>query len=118
MTSPQPFFREAGSGPGIVCLHSNASTSGQWTALVERLAPEFHVFAVEWDSSHMTFFVDSNPFFTVNRATLEQTRGPWVFDHPFFILLNNAVGGDFPGPPGAATVLPQNMTIDYVRVFQ
>jgi beta-glucanase (GH16 family) len=78
----------------------------------------FHVFAVEWDSSHMTFFVDSNPFFTVNRATLEQTRGPWVFDHPFFILLNNAVGGDFPGPPGLATVLPQNMTIDYVRVFQ
>jgi beta-glucanase (GH16 family) len=78
----------------------------------------FHVFAVEWDSNHMTFFVDSNPFFTVDRATLEQTKGPWVFDHPFFILLNNAVGGDFPGPPGAGTVLPQNMVIDYVRVFQ
>jgi len=47
MTSPQPFFREAGTGPGVVCLHSNASTSGQWTALVERLAPDFHVFAVD-----------------------------------------------------------------------
>jgi beta-glucanase (GH16 family) len=78
----------------------------------------FHVYAVEWDSSHMTFFVDNNPFFTVNKTTLEQTRGPWVYDHPFFIILNNAVGGDWPGPPGAGTVLPQNMLIDYVRVFQ
>jgi beta-glucanase (GH16 family) len=78
----------------------------------------FHVFAVEWDSNHMTFFVDGNAFFTVNRDQLESTRGPWVFDHPFFIILNNAVGGDFPGPPGAGTVLPQDMVIDYVRVFQ
>jgi beta-glucanase (GH16 family) len=78
----------------------------------------FHVFAVEWDASHMTFFVDDNPFFTVNKETLEQTRGPWVYDHPFFIILNNAVGGDWPGPPGAGTVLPQNMMIDYVRVYR
>ncbi|MPZ81566.1 MAG: family 16 glycosylhydrolase [Actinophytocola sp.] len=78
----------------------------------------FHVFAVEWDASHMTFFVDGNPFFTVDRAALESTRGPWVFDHPFFIILNNAVGGDWPGPPGPGTVLPQNMMIDYVRVFR
>ena len=47
MTSPAPFFREAGSGPGVVCFHSNASTSSQWTALMERLAPDFHVFAVD-----------------------------------------------------------------------
>ena len=38
-------FREAGSGPGVVCLHSNASNSGQWRALMDRLAPEFHVVA-------------------------------------------------------------------------
>ena len=47
MTSPEPFFREAGRGPGIVCIHSNASTSGQWTALMERLAPDWHVLAVD-----------------------------------------------------------------------
>ncbi|OLF08048.1 licheninase [Actinophytocola xinjiangensis] len=78
----------------------------------------FHVFAVEWDASHMTFFVDDNPFFTVDRDQLERTRGPWVYDHPFFIILNNAVGGDWPGPPGPGTVLPQNMMIDYVRVYR
>jgi len=47
MTSPEPFFREAGRGPAVVCLHSNASTSSQWTALSERLAPSFHVLAVD-----------------------------------------------------------------------
>src|SRR6187402_411278 len=47
MTSPEPFFRESGSGPGVVCTHSNASTSSQWIALMERLAPDFHVLAVD-----------------------------------------------------------------------
>jgi pimeloyl-ACP methyl ester carboxylesterase len=41
----EPFFREAGSGPGVVCLHANASTSGQWRELMDRLAPKFHVLA-------------------------------------------------------------------------
>jgi pimeloyl-ACP methyl ester carboxylesterase len=41
----EPFFREAGTGPGVVCVHSNASTSGQWRALMELLAPRFHVLA-------------------------------------------------------------------------
>lgn len=42
---PEPFVREAGAGPGVVCLHSNASTSGQWRALIDELAPGFHVLA-------------------------------------------------------------------------
>ncbi|ANZ39367.1 licheninase [Lentzea guizhouensis] len=78
----------------------------------------FRTFAVEWDSSHMTFSVDGNRFFTVDRNVLETTRGPWVYDHPFFIIINNAVGGDWPGPPGAGTQLPQDMVLDYVRVYQ
>jgi beta-glucanase (GH16 family) len=86
--------------------------------LGQRVDAAFHTFAVEWDSTHMEFFVDNRSIFTVNRDQLETTRGPWVFDHPFFIILNNAIGGDFPGPPGGGTVLPQNMVIDYVRVFR
>jgi pimeloyl-ACP methyl ester carboxylesterase len=42
-----PFFREAGSGPGVVCLHANASSSGQWRALMDTLAPKFHVLAAD-----------------------------------------------------------------------
>ncbi len=45
MNTPQPFVREAGSGPAVICLHANASTSGQWRPLVERLAPNHHVLA-------------------------------------------------------------------------
>lgn len=45
MQPVMPFFREAGAGPAVVCLHSNASSSGQWRALMERLAPRFHVLA-------------------------------------------------------------------------
>ena len=42
----------------------------------------------------------------------------WVFDHPFFILLNVAVGGDFPGNPDATTTFPQTMLIDYIRLYE
>lgn len=45
MHQPEPFHREAGSGPGVVCLHANASSSGQWRELLELLAPQFHVLA-------------------------------------------------------------------------
>lgn len=45
MRSLTPYFREAGAGPGVVCVHSNASTSSQWRALMERLSPHYHVFA-------------------------------------------------------------------------
>lgn len=42
-----PFFRESGAGPGVVCLHSNASSSSQWRGLSDLLAPDFHVLAVD-----------------------------------------------------------------------
>jgi beta-glucanase (GH16 family) len=81
-------------------------------------AAAFHTYGMDWDASHMTFSVDGNPFFTLTKAQVEATRGPWVYDHPFFVILDNAVGGDFPGNPDATTVLPQRMLVDYVRVFQ
>jgi F5/8 type C domain/Glycosyl hydrolases family 16 len=81
-------------------------------------ASAFHTYAMDWNRSHMTFYVDGNAFFTLNKSDVEANHGPWVYDHPFFIILNNAVGGDWPGAPDATTVLPQNMLIDYVRVYQ
>ncbi len=46
-TAPAPFVREAGAGPGVVCVHANASSSGQWRPLMELLAPRFRVFAAD-----------------------------------------------------------------------
>ncbi len=51
---PEPFFREAGIGPGVVCTHANASTSGQWRGLMELLAPKFRVLAPDSYDSGMS----------------------------------------------------------------
>jgi len=78
-------------------------------------ADTFHVFAVEWQPGAIQWYVDSIPYHSVNPLNLP---GTWVFDHPFFILLNVAVGGYWPGSPDATTVFPQTMLVDYVRVYQ
>ena len=77
----------------------------------------YHIYAVEWDSSHISFFVDGANYLVVTRAQVE-AKGQWVFDHAFNIVLNIAVGGGWPGNPDGSTVFPQKMYIDYVRLFQ
>jgi beta-glucanase (GH16 family) len=103
-------------------LHAPAYNGGNGDGLpftgTGDFAAGFHTYGMDWDAAHMTFLVDGTPFFTLTKAQVEATRGPWVFDHPFFVILNNAVGGDFPGSPDATTVMPQRMLVDYVRVFQ
>ena len=80
-------------------------------------ADAFHVFAVEWEPGAVRFYVDDNLYETRTQADLK-TGQTWVFDHPFFILLNVAVGGDWPGSPDASSVFPQTMLVDYVRVYR
>ncbi|MGC4891711.1 discoidin domain-containing protein [Micromonospora sp. DT227] len=82
------------------------------------LSADFHVYAVEWDSRGMRFLVDGTQVFYASKETVETTRGPWVFDHPFYLILNLAVGGDWPGPPDASTPFPARMLVDYVRVYK
>jgi hypothetical protein len=81
-------------------------------------AAGFHVWSAEWDSRGITFKVDGQTVFVASKETVEATRGPWVFDHPFYIILNLAVGGDFPGPVDATTPFPSRMLVDYVRVYR
>jgi beta-glucanase (GH16 family) len=75
------------------------------------------VFAVEWEPDALRFFVDGQLYQTQTPATLP-AGARWVFDHPFFLLVNVAVGGNWPGPPDAETVFPQRMLVDYVRVYR
>jgi len=63
------------------------------------------------------FYVDSTLYKTVTPADLPPGAA-WVFDHQFFIILNVAVGGSWPGSPDSTTVFPQTMQVDYVRVYQ
>lgn len=82
----------------------------------KRFDTGFHVFAVEWDKSRIRFFVDEYLYHTVSRS--EMGDESWVFDHPFFIIINLAVGGVFGGDPTADTVFPQSLYVDYVRVYK
>jgi beta-glucanase (GH16 family) len=80
-------------------------------------ADDFHVYAVEWDPAGIRWLVDDTPYFQTTQATIP-SGGTWVFDHPFFLLLNVAVGGGWPGDPNATTTFPQQMLVDYVRVYK
>ncbi|WP_344154010.1 discoidin domain-containing protein [Kribbella yunnanensis] len=80
-------------------------------------ADGFHTWTMLWNSTGITYQVDGTTVFTVDKAQLEATRGPWIYDHPFYLILNLAVGGDFPGPPNAQTPFPSRMLVDYVRVY-
>ena len=80
-------------------------------------AEDFHTFAVEWDSSRVMFFVDGQQHYVIQRDDV-QRHGNWVFDQPFFIILNLAVGGTFDGDPRSDAILPATMLVDYVRVYQ
>jgi beta-glucanase (GH16 family) len=82
-----------------------------------RFADGFHIFAVEWEPTAIRFYVDDSLYATRTPADLPAGT-KWVFDHPFFILLNVAVGGSFPGDPDQTSTFPQTMEVDYVRVYK
>ena len=110
-----------GKEPGIVhgTLHgpgySGDKAFGKPAALASgKYADDFHVFAVEWEPGEIRWYRDGIHYHT---ARPDLVKGEWVFEHPFFILLNLAVGGYWPGYPDSTTVLPQQMLVDYVRVY-
>ena len=86
------------------------------TAGYTGVSDDFHLYAVEWEPGTVRFYVDSNLYATFTQSQWP-AGGTWSFDHPFFILLNVAVGGSWPGSPDATTVFPQQMLVDYVRVY-
>jgi beta-glucanase (GH16 family) len=81
----------------------------------KRFDTDFHVFAIEWGEEYVDFFVDEILY---SRVTPQNVPGEWVFNKPFYILLNVAVGGNYVGFPTSQTPFPQTMTIDYVRAYK
>jgi len=97
---------------------------------------EFHVFSIEWDEEEIRWYVDGDLYFTFSKETLERMNREWfeqqgmewahhrtqiyrwVFDQEFFLLVNVAVGGQWPGYPDERTQFPQRMYVDYIRVYE
>lgn len=82
----------------------------------ERFADAFHEYAVEWEPDVVRWYVDGDLYETRTPDDVPE-GGTWVYDHPFFMILNVAVGGAFPGSPDDTTVFPQRLLVDYVRVY-
>ncbi|TXL87889.1 glycoside hydrolase family 16 protein [Streptomyces sp. IB2014 016-6] len=80
----------------------------------EAFADNFHTFAVDWAPDSIKWSVDGQVFQTRTPADLGGRE--WVFNKPFFLILNLAVGGYWPGDPDGSTVFPQQLVVDYVRV--
>ncbi len=101
-------------GPGY---SGGSAIGGSYTLAALPFSDDYHIFSVEWAPSEIRWLVDGKEY-RRTAFTDVPTGGTWVFDHPFFMLLNVAVGGGWPGDPDATTTFPQQMLVDYVRVYQ
>ena len=101
-------------GPG----YSGAHAIGKPFVLASgRFADDYHVYAIEWDPQRVDFLVDGAGYYTVTPASLPP-GAKWVYNQPFFLILNVAVGGAWPGNPDGTSVFPQRMLVDYVHVYR
>ncbi|GEM49056.1 carbohydrate binding domain-containing protein [Deinococcus cellulosilyticus] len=85
--------------------------------LTEPVAKDFHTYAIEKRPGEITFFFDGKEYYKVTSKDIPDGT-TWVFDQPFFILLNLAIGGAWPGSPDETTPFPADLLIDYVRYYE
>ena len=91
--------------------------SGNHYDVATDITDGFHEYAVEWDATEIRWYVDGILYSTQSAWSSTAAAYPAPFDQPFYILLNVAVGGNFPGPPNPGTAFPATMEVDYVRVY-
>jgi hypothetical protein len=109
----QPNITHASTHCGTSAVHVDKSTA--FTLPTGDLSEKFHVYSLVWSQDNLQILIDDTSYFTNNA---QQTGSSYAFNQPFFMILNLAVGGDWPGAPNASTVFPQQMIVDYVRVFK
>ena len=78
---------------------------------------EFHVYSIIWDKDKISFLIDDVQYFLFEND-LQGNYKTWPFDQRFHLLINIAVGGDWPGNPDNSTNFPRKMLVDYVRVYE
>ncbi len=100
-------------GPG----YQGATGITKWNRQDYPIADDYHTYAIEWDYDGIRWFYDGELYSDISRDVLGESR-EWVFDDEFFIILNLAVGGLFPGPIDLALEFPVSVYVDYVRVYQ
>ena len=99
-------------GPG----YAGALGLSMWNRQKFNIADDYHTYAIDWEEGRIDWYFDGNLYYSVTPADIGDRE--WVFDQPFFIILNLALGGQLPGPIGLDVKFPKQMLVDYVRVFQ
>jgi len=97
---------------------NNLSTGKSFTLSTGTFADDFHTFALEWEKGVIRWFVDGQLYQTLTQWNSGGFQFPAPFDQRFHLLVNLAVGGGWPGAPDATTVFPQQLVVDWVRVYQ
>jgi len=100
-------------GPGY---SGGMGKSGRTSIEKGTLADDYHVYAIEWEPGEIRWYLDDKMYHKEDALSVGHNR--WVFNHPFFMILNLAVGGGFVGSPDDTTVFPQRLMVDYVRVYR
>lgn len=111
-----------GSEPTIIngTIHAPGYSAGESVTKAyelenDRFDSDFHIFGIEWSEDYINFYVDDVLY---NQLTPNDVPDQWIFnDQPFYIIMNVAVGGNYGGPPNENTVFPQEMLVDYIRVY-
>ena len=112
-----------GQEPTIIngSIHGPGYSAGQAVTKAfelegDRFDSGFHIFGIEWGVNYINFYVDDKLYNTITPED-DDVTGDWVFNDEFYIIMNVAVGGDYVGRPTNQTVFPQEMLVDYVRVY-
>lgn len=102
-------------GPGY---SAGEAITKSYTLLNDRFDTDFHIFGIEWGPNYINYYVDDVLYNQITPSDLPEGAN-WVFnDNQFYIILNLAVGGSFVGSPTLQTQFPQEMIVDYVRVYK
>ncbi|GAB4179275.1 MAG: hypothetical protein Kow00108_15240 [Calditrichia bacterium] len=101
-------------GPGNQHVH----TGGEFELEGESFSEDFHVFTLIWDTTKFEWYVDGIKYYSTTEWYTVNGEYPAPFDQRFHLILNVAVGGNWPGAPDETTSFPQEMVVDYVRIYK
>ena len=95
---------------------SHLSNGGSYLLSSGYFSDDYHIYSIEWSATKIKWLVDGSQFYELFNSSV--TGGNYPFDKDFFLILNVAVGGNWPGAPDGTSAFPQKMLVDYIRVYQ
>ena len=94
--------------------HLQSDPNGVFVLDEGNFSDGYHIFAIEWTSSRVSWYVDGHRYFSEYIPEIDKD----AFQNPFFIIVNLAIGGNWPGPPDGTTIFPQHLYVDWIRVYK